>query len=220
MLLKKMVSAAVRQKNRNNSEKSTGPNTEKGKNRSRFNATKHGLTAEYLMFDTDGKPVDNALSELVEALRARYGADDIIAELLIDNIAVDYWRQNKGLEAEMFYFSRKDWAFYAQGSLPTIQRYNTTNRRALLRNLELLEKLKSMTKPSEADTVAGEYESEHTPSEGNQVLPNDEESNIVDIGSQCESADSSISLLPEDDETAVSTGEEPSRDDNKSAVAD
>jgi hypothetical protein len=220
MLLKKTVSAAVRQKNRNNSEKSTGPNTQEGKNRSRFNATKHGLTAEHLMFATDGKPVDNGLSELVEALHARYGADDIIAELLIDNIAVDYWRQNRGLEAEMLYFSRKDWAFYAQGSLPTIQRYNTTNRRALLRNLELLEKLKSTTKPSDADTVAGESESEHAPSEGKQTLPNDEESPAVDIGSQCESADSSISLPLEDDEAAVSTGEEPSRDDNKSAVAD
>jgi hypothetical protein len=220
MMLKKTVSAAVRQKNRNNSKKSTGPNTEKGKNRSRFNATKHGLTAECLMFATDGKPVDNGLSELVEALRARYGAHDIIAELLIDNIAVDHWRQNKGLEAEMFYFSRKDWAFYAQGSLPTIQRYNTTNRRALLRNLELLEKLKSTTKPSEADTVAGEYESGHAHAEGKQILPNDEESPAVDIGSQCESADSSISLLLEDGETAVSIGEGSSRDDINSAVED
>src|SRR5579864_8154015 len=38
------------------------------------------------------------------------------------------------------YVDRKEWSFYPQGSLPTIQRYNTANRRAMLTNLELLEK--------------------------------------------------------------------------------
>ena len=141
MKLKKTVSDAVRQKNQQNSKKSTGPNTPQGKNHSRFNAVKHGLTSRLLMYDQDGEPIDGGVAEMIEALRDRYGADNIVAELLIDSIAADVWRQNKGLEAEVSYFSQGTWAFHPQGCLPTIQRYNTTNRRALLKNLELLEKL-------------------------------------------------------------------------------
>ena len=141
MKLKKTVSDAVRQKNQQNSKKSTGPNTSPGKNHSRFNAVKHGLTSRLLMYDQNGDPIDGGVAEMIEALRDRYGADNIVAELLIDNIAADFWRQNKGLEAELSFFSQGRWAFNPQDSLPTIQRYNTTNRHALLKNLELLEKL-------------------------------------------------------------------------------
>jgi hypothetical protein len=141
MKLKKTVSDAVRQKNQQNSKKSTGPNTPQGKIHSRFNAVKHGLTSRLLMYDQNGDPIDGGVAEMIEALRDRYGADNIVAELLIDNIAADFWRQNKGLEAELSFFSQGRWAFNPQDSLPTIQRYNTTNRHALLKNLELLEKL-------------------------------------------------------------------------------
>jgi hypothetical protein len=127
--------------NRENAKKSTGPKTSRGKAISRFNAERHGLTAKRLMFAADGKPVDNGLNELIEDLRDRYGRGDAVTELLIENIAVDCWRQGRGLEGEMSYFSRSEWSFYPTGCLPAIQRYNITNRRALMRNLELLEKL-------------------------------------------------------------------------------
>ena len=140
MKVKKTVTSLKLQATQENSKKSTVPNTPTGKANVRRNALKHGLTAGRLMFASDGQPIDNGVAELVEALRARYGADDIVSELLIDNIAVDHWRQKQGLEAEIQYVSRKDWSFYPQGSLPTIQRYNTANRRAMLKNLELLEK--------------------------------------------------------------------------------
>ncbi len=35
--------------NRRNSDKSTGPQTDEGKNKSKFNAVKHGLTAAKLI---------------------------------------------------------------------------------------------------------------------------------------------------------------------------
>jgi len=148
MKLKKTVTPAVQQKNQNNSQKSTGPNTQSGKNNSRFNAVKHGLTSRRLMFGEDGKLVDNRMAEVVEALRDHYEANDIVSELLIDNLAVDYWRQQMGLAAEVFYLSNGKWAFNPKGSLPIIQRYNTTNRHALLKNLELLEKLKGASQQS------------------------------------------------------------------------
>ena len=207
MKLKKTVSPAVQEKNQNNSKKSTGPTSPEGKNRSRFNAAKHGLTARHLMLTNDGKPVENGVAEIVEALRAHYGADDVVSEILIDNIALDYWRQKKGLEAEMTCLTGKDWAFHSQGSLPTIQRYNTTNRRALLKNLELLEKLQGRAKASEVGTAADQYEDGHTSAENEQSLQNNEECNpavntAMDIYACSESAESSRSA-PEDGDAAV-----------------
>jgi hypothetical protein len=154
MKLKKTVSDAVRQKNQQNSKKSTGPNTPQGKIHSRFNAVKHGLTSRLLMYDQNGDPIDGGVAEMIEALRDRYGADNIVAELLIDNIAADFWRQNKGLEAELSFFSQGRWAFYPQDSLPTIQRYKTTNRHGLLKNLELLEKLCPVSQSSQLSAEA------------------------------------------------------------------
>jgi hypothetical protein len=192
MKLKKTVSDAVRQKNQRNSKKSTGPNTPPGKNHSRFNAVKHGLTSRLLMYDQDGEPIDRGVAEMIEALRDRYGADNIVAELLIDSIAADFWRQNKGLEAEVSYFSQGTWAFHPQGCLPTIQRYNTTNRRALLKNLELLEKLCPAS--SQVATVGDEDEESPSaeveketcspgkePSSSDQVSPQQVETAVLDF---------------------------------------
>lgn len=165
MKLKKTVSDAVRQKNQQNSKKSTGPNTPQGKNHSRFNAVKHGLASQLLMYDQDGEPIDGGVAEMTEALRDRYGADNIVAELLIDNIAADFWRQNRGLEAELSFFSQGRWAFNPQDSLPTIQRYNTTNRNALLKNLQLLEKLCPASQSSQLSAEEKNHEDSPTPVE-------------------------------------------------------
>ncbi len=43
-----MASEKQNAANRVNSDKSTGPQTEEGKNKSRFNAVKHGLTAKLI----------------------------------------------------------------------------------------------------------------------------------------------------------------------------
>jgi hypothetical protein len=159
MKLKKTVSSAVRQKNQTNSKKSTGPKSDRGKAVSRFNAVKHGLTAQHLIVGPDGQPLDSGLNEIMEALHSLYGSD-VVAQLLIDNLAVDAWRQRKGLEAEMFYLSRKDWAFHPQGSMSTLLRYNNTNRRAMLKNLELLETLQCTATPAVSDETSGECETE------------------------------------------------------------
>jgi hypothetical protein len=163
MKIRKTVSAAVVQKNQENAKKSTGPKTAQGKQNSRFNAVSHGLTAKRLMFTAEGVSMDNGLAEIVEALRARYDSGDIVTELLIDNIVVDYWRQCKGLEAEMKYFSRNgDSSFHPRGFTSTIQRYNTANRRALLKNLEILGKTQARAHEPE-DMVIASDESDGTP---------------------------------------------------------
>jgi hypothetical protein len=225
MKLKKNVSDAVRQKNQQNSKKSTGPNRPQGKNNSRFNAVKHGLTSRLLMYDQDGESIDGGVLEMVEALRNRYGADNIVAELLIDNIAADFWRQNKGLEAEMSYLFQGQSPFHPQGCLPTLQRYNTGNRRALLKNLELLEKLCPTPQSSQLADVAEEDEENPTaeleeetctpgeePCSADQVRPQEVETTILDlkqpdVGPSEEWTDSTEPPLvngnPEDGETTA-----------------
>jgi hypothetical protein len=49
----KKPSAARAEANRRNSQKSTGPKTDEGKAKSRFNALKHGMTAQSILLPGD-----------------------------------------------------------------------------------------------------------------------------------------------------------------------
>ncbi len=64
-----MASEKQNSANARNSERSTGPNTEEGKNKSRFNAVKHGLTAKVLdvLPDEDKAEFDKRLDIFVSA---------------------------------------------------------------------------------------------------------------------------------------------------------
>jgi len=126
--------------NRHNAKKSTGPRTARGKAISRFNALRHGLLARHLTFAPGGEILDPGLRELVEALREKYGRrDDVTTELLLEAAIIDYWRNAKALEYEAKYFAPGGCGFHPQGGMPSLQRYQTAARNALLKDLELLE---------------------------------------------------------------------------------
>jgi hypothetical protein len=141
MKVKKTVTPAVRERNQKNAQKSPGPTSLQGKAVTRFNSVKHGLTARYLLSSPEELAANPDLMALVEDLRSRYLSIGVLAEVLIDSFLVDVWRQKKGLEAEKRLYAEVDWPFGPQGSIANVHRYNTANRRAMLRNLELLEKL-------------------------------------------------------------------------------
>ena len=151
MKARKTVSPAVVEKNRRNAQQSTGPKTPQGKRNSSFNALKHGLTAQVLRFTSDGEPIDKGLAEVFVGLQERYDSNDILGKLLIDCAVADYWRLSKGLELEMMHFVRNgDSSFHPKGETQNILRYNTANRRAFLKNLELLEKMQGLVdKPAD-----------------------------------------------------------------------
>jgi len=156
MNIKKTVTPSVRERNKKNSQKSTGPSSAQGKAVARFNALTHGLTSRYLLSTAEEAAANPELSPLIEDLRARYGAGDIVIEILIDSIAADFWRQKQGLEAEKRLYAEVNWVFGPQGSMPNLHRYNTANRRALLKNIELLDKLTA----SQGSTETPESEEE------------------------------------------------------------
>jgi hypothetical protein len=151
--------------NRENSKLSTGPRTARGKRNSSFNAVKHGLLSKRLMFDSDGKP-ENGLHELLEGLRGEYGHGDVRVELLLEAVMADYWRQSRGLQHEMHVLGKGADAFHPQGMMSNIFRYMAGSRRALLKSLELLEKLRAPTREG-ADT---DDSNGGTPSEEMQAL--------------------------------------------------
>ena len=78
-----MTSEAKIEANRRNSLKSTGPKTERGKERSRLNALKHGMTAKQLV--VRGEDFGDFARFGVE-LRAALAPGDALEEQLVDAI--------------------------------------------------------------------------------------------------------------------------------------
>ena len=75
--------------NRANAKRSTGPKTKEGKARSRANAWKHGVTAEYIVLCCEDPAEFNGLrAELWEEFRPRPGLESV----LVDRLAAQSWR--------------------------------------------------------------------------------------------------------------------------------
>jgi hypothetical protein len=133
------VSERKRQANRENSKKSTGPKTTRGKRNSSFNAVKHGLLVQRIIIETDDTA--ERLNQFAAGLYDRYGVDgDVRNELLLELSLVDYWRHARSLEAEGFLFYP---TFGSSGVQPELSanlfRYMTSNRRTLIKTLDMLE---------------------------------------------------------------------------------
>ena len=84
-----MTSISQIEANRANATKSTGPKTAAGKARSRWNAHKHGLTAETLTLA--GEDVGD-FEELRDALVARFGPRCVLEAELVDRLSGILWR--------------------------------------------------------------------------------------------------------------------------------
>lgn len=159
---KHAVSDRKRRANRENAKKSTGPKTMSGKRRSRFNAVKHGLLACKLMFDAAGQPKEEALHELLQSLHDQYGRGDVRVELLLETMIVEYWRLSQGLRHEVK-FLQDERHFGAQGGIPNLQRYQTASKRALLRDMEVLEKLQAKSSQAQQAVNAEDEEQAVSP---------------------------------------------------------
>jgi hypothetical protein len=89
--------------NRLNAQKSTGPRTEEGRNRSKLNACRHGLTGQIVLMT----PADR---EAFDQLTARMSADlKPVGELevqLVHSITQDKWRLNRAAAIEETLFAR------------------------------------------------------------------------------------------------------------------
>jgi len=92
-----MTSEAKIEANRRNALKSTGPKTERGRERARLNALRHGMTARQLVA-TDEDFGDFA--RFSAELRATLAPADAVEEQMVEGIVVSTWRLRRAWRAE------------------------------------------------------------------------------------------------------------------------
>ena len=89
---KKPSSPHKAEANRRNARKSTGPKTDDGKARSRFNALKHGMTAKTVLLPgDDGQAFANRLRYLQDDLQPRNSLEGVV----IERLAGDLWKSDR-----------------------------------------------------------------------------------------------------------------------------
>ena len=87
--------------NRRNAEQSTGPRTDEGKSRSRVNAVKHGiLSSAFLISQGKGAEDPAKFDELLGGLLRDLAPEGTLEEMLVEKIAVCWWRQRRALKSE------------------------------------------------------------------------------------------------------------------------
>jgi len=88
--------------NRRNAQMSTGPRTEEGKSRSRRNALKHGILSSALLI-TEGEGAEDRaeFDELLGGLHRDLAPVGTLEEMLVEKIAVCWWRQKRALRCEV-----------------------------------------------------------------------------------------------------------------------
>ena len=87
--------------NQRNAQLSTGPKTEEGKRTSSYNAAKHGLLIKDVVINTHDNKEDQAEFEtLLAQMRNAYSPVGIAEDLLVQEIAISYWRSARALRCE------------------------------------------------------------------------------------------------------------------------
>lgn len=110
--------------NRRNSQKSTGPKSPEGKNRSSRNALTHGLTADQVVLPCESV---GAFEELREGLACELDPETVFQRLVFDRIVVSFWRLRRvfHFERELFRLERlqqelNHYRSWAEGGLPIV----------------------------------------------------------------------------------------------------
>ena len=87
-----MASQRQLEANRANARRSTGPKSQRGKARSKMNAVRHGLTAKQIV--VPGEEPEH-FDMLREGLNADFAPGSTIERVLVDQLAVLVWRQQR-----------------------------------------------------------------------------------------------------------------------------
>ena len=128
--------------NRLNAQRSTGPKTPEGKQRSRQNSYKAGIFARQLFFPTEaGRNEWDGYKDIAARIYGHYRPQGVMEELLVDKVVTEAVRFARLLWFEREEFARKD-AFWGQGA-DKVLRYQTAINRQLTKAIEQLEDLQA-----------------------------------------------------------------------------
>ena len=101
MTTQRNTSLAKIEANRRNALRSTGPRSAEGKAIVHHNALKHGLLArEVIITRGDGREDPRDFQGLQARLRSELQPVGVLEEMLVEKIAVSYWRLRRSLRAE------------------------------------------------------------------------------------------------------------------------
>ena len=96
------TSIAKIESNRQNAQKSTGPKSQAGKEKSKLNALKHGLVAQATVIPVgEAKESDTEFTQLVDRVMEEFEPQSFIEEMLTERIAICYWRLRRAAYAEV-----------------------------------------------------------------------------------------------------------------------
>lgn len=100
--MKPETSIVKAEANRKNAQLSTGPKTAEGKAAVKWNAVKHGLLAKEAVIRTgDGRESKTEFSTLLASLTKDLKPEGVLEEMLVEKIAVCYWRLRRALRCEV-----------------------------------------------------------------------------------------------------------------------
>jgi hypothetical protein len=146
---KRAISAKKLAANRANAQRSTGPKTSEGKERSKLNATTHGLTARYFPAVVEAGTAESEHFETVRReLHGFYQPTDAIEELMVEKVAMEYVRYHRLLERERVLCAAN--RPYFLEIVNKLARYQTAINRQLFEAMRELERLQAQRKAREA----------------------------------------------------------------------
>jgi hypothetical protein len=99
-----MASQRQIEANRSNSKKSTGPKSAEGKAAIRFNALRHGLTAENIVLSIEERPV---FEQLHDEFLGEHQPGTPTERLLVEQMVAAAWRLRRVRATETAYFDRE-----------------------------------------------------------------------------------------------------------------
>jgi hypothetical protein len=134
----RVISERKLQANRRNAQKSTGPCTAWGKTSSSRNSLKHGMRSKSLLFGPDGAPIDADLRALWTSLREEQEAEQVLADPL-QTVMAELSHQGRAIELEQNVFQNGLDDSRSLIAVRHLLRYRTASRRALTKNLRLLQ---------------------------------------------------------------------------------
>ena len=141
--------------NRRNAQRSTGPRTREGKERSARNAMRHGILADKYVIAKD-EETRQQFAALHLRLTQHFLPANIMETILVERIAISYWRMRRLALAEGAATARWQERRAAYGpiylpSVDTIQlyaRYETMLERQLYQALDRLERMRRQQPPN------------------------------------------------------------------------
>lgn len=143
--------------NRANAQRSTGPKTPEGKEKSKQNAVKHGLTSRYFPTVIEAGTAEWEELEAVRVdLQNHHRPVGPVEELLLEKMTIEYMRYRRLVEREQLLCVHRPG--YYLDIVDKLARYQTAINRQLFEAMKELERVQAVRKAQEREKAKEEGE--------------------------------------------------------------